>query len=110
MNNDIILRGRKIRLLPTAKEAKYLFEIAEGYRKTWNWALNVQIKAYSRRGKLLKWSVISNRFTKYLLSKEGSVLSRLPRMYLISAFQDLYDAYRRYFMMLEKKKKDEKSS
>ena len=107
--SDIILRGRKIRLLPTAKEAKFLFEIAEGYRKTWNWALDIQLKEHIANGKLLSWNTISSRFTSYLNSDEGKHLRRLPRKYLISAFNDLQFAYQRYFEEIDKLREAKKS-
>ena len=108
--DNILLRGRKIRLLPTAKEAKFLFEIAEGCRKVWNWALDIQVKEHITNGKLLYWNnIIGIIFTNYLNSVEGKELRKFPRKYLESAIRDLSKAYDKYFSELEILRKANKS-
>ena len=99
MNKKKILRGRKIRLLPTLNESKLLFEISECYRKTWNWALKVQMKCFERRGAMMNWNELSKIYTKYLNSKSGKELRNVSVKYIKTALIDLHNSYERFFRM-----------
>ena len=92
-----VFRGRKIRMLPTHQQSRFLHKIAWGYRKTWNWALHLQMESFKRYGKLKNWNEVHRIFTKYLNTSYGEELRLLPIQFIHVAIDDLHKAYEKFF-------------
>ena len=92
-----MMRGFKIRLLPNEEQEKFLFNIANGSRFVWNWALEYQINRFNNKQKIVQSNDLRKELIKYTHTEDGKWLLDLPQKYLYEVFRDLYKAYTRFF-------------
>ena len=88
-----MLRGIKIRLLPTAEQVNFFKMIANACRFIYNWALEQQINAYNTNKKIIGWNDLKKQYQMFARLPGNGWLLAIPQKYIYGAFEDLKHNY-----------------
>lgn len=89
------IKGFKIRMLPTKEQEKFLFDITNACRHTWNWCIARQRKEYEEKEMILNGRDLFQEFKHYKYTKPW--IMQLPLIYINQVLQDIQKAYKRFY-------------
>ena len=103
MNEEELMKSKKIRLLPTSEQHRYMMETVRAKDYVYNWALHFQMEYRKRNnGKILSQFKLNQIFTRYTKTKCGSWLRQYPMQSLYWAIYDLSEAFKNFFRIQKK--------
>ena len=101
--SDMVIRGRKVKLLPTVKQEQLFWQFAGTRRFVYNWGLDLQMKSYQDTGKIIPFPELQHRIIELKHTDDSkSWLKDISCDVAKQALKDLADAYKRFFDMQEK--------
>lgn len=100
-----MIKAIKIRLLPTSEQEEIMYKTIGVARFIFNWGLARQIEAYKEEGKYIHFRQIKNEFIKLKSLEQYSWLKEVSSKSIAQVFEDLQEAYKRYFNNLSDKPK-----
>lgn len=87
----------QIRLLPNKSQEQQFLKNCGASRFMYNWALELCNQTYKESKKYLSAYEISNIYTNHQIRNDNTWLSEIPRATLGKAFEDLNNAFVRFF-------------
>lgn len=93
----LIKRAYRVRLYPTAAQARMLRRILGARRFIWNWALRRKREAWLADGTRLNQNALSAEFTQLKRQPETDWLLSLPRVPLAQTLGDFNEAWENFF-------------
>ena len=92
-----MLKGFKVRLLPTEEQERLLWQNAGAARFAWNWGLALQMQRFENGEKLLGEYALRSEFLKLKTLPEYDWLNGVSSKAPVFALFDLMTAYKRFF-------------
>lgn len=92
-----MIRGFKIRLLPTKEQEEKMFQTIGVCRFTWNWALDYSIKYYEENKKSISGRNIRNEFTKFKKQDGFEWIKEVSSKAYNNEFENLDIAFKKFF-------------
>lgn len=100
-----MLKGFKVRLLPTKEQEKILWQSVNGFRWAWNWGLATQMERFENGEKFLSQFDLRKEFRKIRKLPGNEWLTECGANAMCMAFTDLDVAYSRFFKAQKQNKK-----
>jgi putative transposase len=92
-----MIKSIKIRILPTKEQEKLMFKTINICRFAYNWGLNYSNEYYKEYKKSISGRKICKEFTKLKKLEEYSWLKEVSSQAIISEFENLDNAFKRFF-------------
>lgn len=92
-----MLKGFKVRLLPTEEQERLLWQNVGAARFAWNWGLALQMQRFENGEKLLGEYALRSEFLKLKTLPEYAWLNDVSSKAPVFALFDLMTAYKRFF-------------
>ena len=92
-----MLKGFKVRLLPTEEQERLLWQNVGAARFAWNWGLALQMQRFENGEKLLGEYALRSEFLKLKALPEYAWLNDVSSKAPVFALFDLMTAYKRFF-------------
>ena len=96
-----MIKGFKVRLIPTKKQEELMFKSINYSRFTWNWALNICNERY-KNGEEYDMDVVRKEFTKLKKQEDYKWLNEVSTTTMVESMRNLDKTFKRFF----KTKKD----